>query len=360
MTLSGRGSERDDKQIIEQRKEEHIAITVSKNTVASYNFWDDVVLEHNALPEVDYEEIDLTTKFLNKKLGLPLMITGITGGFRKAKDINAYLARIAEEYQIPMGVGSQRAMLVKKSLAYTYSVIREYDIPIRIANIGAPQLRELSLDDLKYLVDEIEAHAIAIHLNYLQEIVQPEGDREARGVLQRISEVVKEIGVPVIVKETGAGISGNVAKKIIKVGVSAIDASGVSGTSFSAVEYYRALRTQDDRRANMGRLLWDWGIPAPLAVINCRRAINASRKRVYLIGSGGIRHGLDIARALVLGADIAGIARRALEMYFRGENLDPIVEELKAVMFLTGSRTVKHLKGVRYYIIGKLAEFVKR
>ncbi|MCD6503078.1 MAG: type 2 isopentenyl-diphosphate Delta-isomerase [Euryarchaeota archaeon] len=358
--MSERGYERNKEDIIEQRKEEHVALTVSKNTVASYNFWDDVILEHNALPEIDYDEIDTTTTFLKKKIGLPLMITGITGGFKKAKDINAYLAKIAEKYQIPMSVGSQRAMLIKKELTYTYSVVKDYDIPLRVANIGAPQLKSLSIDDLRYLADEIDAHAIAIHLNYLQEIVQPEGDREARGVLEKIKEVSRELGLPIIVKETGAGISRTVAMKLIKSGISAIDSSGVSGTSFSAVEYYRALRAQDERKANLGRLLWDWGIPAPLAVMECKKAIKSSHRKVYIIGSGGIRHGLDIARAIVLGADIAGIARRALDMYFRGEDLEPLVEELKAVMFLTGSRTVKHLKDVRYYITGRLADLVKR
>lgn len=359
MSLSEQGSEKDDGNLIEKRKEDHIRLAISENVLASYNFWDDVILEHNALPEIDYDEIKLETKFLGKNIGAPIMITGITGGFKKAKEINDYLAKIAEKYRIPMGVGSQRPILTRKDLIDTYLPVKEYDIPVRIGNIGAPQLRVLSVDEIKYLVEVIDAHAIAVHLNYLQEVVQPEGDKEASGVLEKIKEVKKELNIPIIVKETGAGISKRVALSLIKAGVNAIDSSGVSGTSFSAIEYYRALQANNVKKVNLGKILWDWGIPAPLAVLECRRAIKASRRKVYLIGSGGIRTGLDVARAIVLGADIAGMARRALEMYFNKEDLGIVIEELKSVMFLTGSKNVEDLRKVRYWIVGRLKDFIR-
>ncbi len=354
--MSGQELEKD--KLIEKRKEDHIKLVVSKNTQASYNFWDDVILEHNAIPEIDYDEISTEAVFLGKKIGYPVMIVAITGGFKKGMEINEYLAKISEKYQIPMGVGSQRAALVKKELKETYSIIREYDVPVRVGNIGAPQLLSLSIDDIQTLVDMIDAHAIAVHLNYLQEVVQPEGDLISKGLLEKIQEISKSLNVPVIVKETGAGFSYKVALKVLKTGIKGIDSSGVSGTSFSAIEYYRALENQDSVKANLGKILWDWGIPAPVSLINCKRAVSRLRKKVYIIGSGGIRHGLDAARALVLGADVAGIARRALEAYFNKTDLSDFIKELKAIMFLTGSKNVKDLRSVKYHIVGRLKEYI--
>ncbi len=315
-----------------------------------------MILIHKALPEIDFSEIDIRTKFLGKEIGAPMMISAITGGFKGAEKVNDYLANLAERYRIPMGVGSQRAALEKRSLRRTYSVIKKHEIPLKVANIGAPQVLELKKKEIEDLLDMIEADALAIHLNYLQEVVQPEGDLRARGVLAKISEICKEIGVPVIVKETGAGISGEVAKELYEAGVKAIDVAGYGGTSFLKIERERAKRLSDSLREKVASSLTSWGIPSPISLLEVRRELG---DRVEIVASGGIRNGHDVVRALCIGADVAGMARRPLEAYFKGETLDDVIFGIKAVMFLLGAKNPKELRGKRYIFLGKLREWAE-
>jgi isopentenyl-diphosphate delta-isomerase len=345
----------------QKRKIEHLEICLQENVDAQHNYWDDILFEHNALPEVDYDEISLETTFLGKKLEMPLIITAITGGISEAQKINERLAIAAEKFGIGFGVGSQRPCFDGGDTA-SYEVVKQHKIPVKIANIGAPQLvqqkkgKALSIEDARHAMDMINADFLAIHLNFLQEVVQREGDKNAKGCLARIKEF--SLQLPVIAKETGAGISPKVAQKLKGAGVRAIDISGLSGTSFAKVEQYRAVKQKDYIHAVLGTTLGEWGIPSPVCVLKSRV------KGMPMIASGGIRNGLDIARAIALGADVAGIAKTVLKPAFTSQQkleakLEVIREELKAVMFLLGVKNIEELKKIPCIIVGRTKEYLE-
>ncbi|RLF15284.1 MAG: type 2 isopentenyl-diphosphate Delta-isomerase [Thermoprotei archaeon] len=337
---------------IERRKEEHVEIALREDVRADHNFWDDVRLYHNALPEMDIDDVDTSMTLLGKELDLPLIISGMTGGYRGGKKINETLAKVAENYQIGMGVGSQRSALENRKLEDTYSVIKDFDIPLKIANIGASQIARWSrkelLENVERMIGMIDADALAICLNLLQEVIQPEGEAHAKGCIKSMEIISDEFDVPIIAKETGAGISGEVAKRLIKVGISAIDIGGYGGTNFAAIEYHRAKRMKNWLYERLGKTFWEWGIPAPISLMEVSDAV---RGKVEIIASGGIRNGLDIARSIALGADCAGMAYILLKKAVEG--LDPAMREMEAIkhelrtaMFLTGSKEIEDLKRV--------------
>jgi isopentenyl-diphosphate delta-isomerase len=337
---------------IESRKDEHVRLALEKNVSASYNYWNDISLVHNALPEINKSEIDLSTEFLGKQLGAPLLISGMTGGYSKAKKINEHLAAAAETYQLAMGVGSQRAGLNTSRLKDTYSIVKEYDIPLRIGNIGASQLvlwgHEKTVKRVLEMAEMIDADAIAICLNYLQEVVQFEGEAQGKGTLEGIQRLAEEIELPIIVKESGAGISFDVAQRLKETSIAVIDIGGMSGTSFAAIEHYRAKLHFDRLHARGGKTFWDWGIPTPQSLVEVKDAVD---DQFQIIASGGIRHGLDAAKALALGADLVGVAQALLKPATKSEKetmfeIDAIVKELRAAMFLTGCGHVDSLSYV--------------
>jgi isopentenyl-diphosphate delta-isomerase len=348
---------------IGERKFDHVRISIEENVSSTHNFWDDVVLEHLALPEINFEDISLKTKLFGRPISAPLVISGMTGGHHKLTKINQNLAFAAEKLGIPMGVGSQRAALESPELRETFAVIKGFDIPVRIANIGAPQLvlqrkgnrKPLTVDDCKKLMEMIDAHVLAIHLNFLQEAVQMEGEKNAVGVIDRIKDISSEL--PVIVKETGAGISFPVARRLAsKTKIIGIDVGGLSGTSFSAVEALRSAQYDDPMGARLGRMLWDWGVPTPISVVNASCAGIQE-----IIATGGIRSGLDVARALVLGARCAGLARQLLpRAVTSGEGvqaeLEAVCHELRTVMHLTGARIVDDLPRIGFSLVGSTGE----
>ncbi|MEA3204050.1 MAG: isopentenyl-diphosphate Delta-isomerase, partial [Thermoplasmata archaeon] len=291
----------------ERRKEEHLRIPLERDVQSIPSPWDAIRLRHNALPEMDRAEVDLATEFLGRRLKAPFQVTGMTGGARKAKEFNGRLAAAAAEHGLAMGVGSQRAAIENPSLADTYSVILEHKVPLRMANLGLPQLilwGPEAVAKAERAVEMVEAHALCVHLNYLQEAVQPEGDTVARGGLAAIRRLCKELKVPVVAKETGAGMTGATASALEKAGVAAIDVGGLGGTSFSAVEHHRAVDQGDVAKARLGKAYWDWGIPTPQALREARAACPG----IPLVATGGLRSGLDALRALCLGADLAGFA----------------------------------------------------
>src|SRR5712691_2423040 len=218
----------------EQRKAEHVNIILQENVSAEYNYWSDIRLVHNALPEIDLDDIDLGVKFFGKRLEAPLIISSMTGGFGMGKEINANLAKGAAEVGVAMGVGSQRAALEKPDLVPTYAVVKDFGVPLVFANLGAPQLvpqagkRAYGVADATKAVEMIDADALIVHLNFLQEVVQPEGDRRAKGCLAAIKAVASKF--PLIAKETGAGISRETAQKLKGAGARAIDVGGLGGT----------------------------------------------------------------------------------------------------------------------------------
>ncbi|MGC8585328.1 MAG: type 2 isopentenyl-diphosphate Delta-isomerase [Thermoplasmata archaeon] len=349
--------------MIENRKSDHVNIVLNNNVKSHYNYWDDITILHQSMPEIDYDEIDTSVDFLGRRLKYPIIIESMTGGFQGAEKINENIAKVASELGIGMGVGSMRVILKNKNLENTFNVVKNYEIPLKISNIGAPQLIKqknddpLKDEDLSYIIDVINANFLAIHFNFLQEIVQPEGERNSKGIENRLNSICKNF--PVIIKETGAGIDYNTALKLKRMGAIAIDISGVSGTSFAAVEYYRALEKNDARGIRLGQTLWDWGIPSPYAVYSVKK-VNSK-----IISSGGIRNGLDVARSIVMGADLVGIAANALksatESYESLKNeIQLIIEELKSVMFLSGSKNIESLSKKKYVVTGRLKEWMEQ
>jgi isopentenyl-diphosphate delta-isomerase len=323
-----------------------------------------VEIVHNALPEIDFAEIDTSVTLLGKRLSAPLMITGMTGGFPGAGTINSNLARAAAEVGVAMGVGSERAAILRGQFPESYSCVKEFPVPLKFANLGAPQIipqgpndDAITPEQAIWAMELIGADALAVHLNFLQEMVQPEGDRRARGCLERIGRLAHTI--PVMAKETGAGLSLAVAEKLVDYGVRAFDVSGRGGTSFAAVEHHRALAHGAPREARLGQVFWDWGIPSTVSV---RQLVPLG---LPVIASGGIRTGLDVARALALGATAAGTAGGILKAASTSyeatkAELEQIVYELKVAMFLTGSSNVAEMRQAPYVLTGATRQWLER
>lgn len=336
----------------EIRKDEHVRISLEKNVSAHHNYWDDVKLIHNALPEINKNEIDLGTKLFGKKLGAPLIIAGMTGGYSKAKKINENLAVAAEKFQIGMGVGSQRSALENPDLKETYGVIKDHDIPLKFANIGASQIvlwgHKKTLANAKKMIDMIDANVFVVCLNFLQEVVQAEGEAHAKGCFDSIKKLAEDLSVPVIVKESGAGISYEVAKRLSKTKIAGIDVGGAGGTSFAAIEHYRAKIINDKLHERGGDTFWDWGIPTPTSIIEVG---DATSWKLPIIATGGIRNGLDVAKALALGANCAGMAHALLKPANKDKEstifeVGAIIKELRAAMFLVGADKVSKMADV--------------
>ena len=336
----------------ESRKDEHVRISIEENVSGSHNYWDDVILKHNALPDINKYEINLSINLFNKKLNAPIIISGMTGGYLKAKKINENLAVAAEKFQIGMGVGSQRAALEKTELKETYGIIKEYDIPLRFANIGASQIviwgHKKTLENAQKMIDMIDANVFIICLNFLQEAVMSEGESNSKGCFEEIRKFSEKIEIPVVVKESGAGISYEVAKKLSKTNISGIDVGGAGGTSFSAIEHYRSKLKFDSLHERGAKTFWDWGIPTPISILEVGDATNW---KLPIISTGGIRNGLDAAKSLALGANCAGVAHTFLKPATKSQNsiifeVETLVKELRTAMFLVGVDRVSKMKDI--------------
>lgn len=346
----------------ENRKASHLRICLDEEVQARgvQSGFRDVVFVHRALPEIDKDDIDLFTVFLKKRLRAPIFLSAMTGGTKEAEKINIVLAETAEKMGLAMGVGSQRAALENRSLARTFQVARSVapNIPL-VGNLGAPQFRSgWGIKEAAKAVDMIKADALVIHLNPLQEVVQPEGEPKYSGVLDVIRDIKEGLSVPLIVKETGAGISREDAKGLENVGIDILDVGGAGGTSWAAVEYYRAKESDNTVGARLGEVFWDWGIPTAVSIVECMRTTS-----LPIIGSGGIRSGLDVAKAIALGADWVGIALPLLKAAAKGKEelqyeIEMIVNELKCTMFLTGARNLEELREAPLIIRGPLADWL--
>lgn len=318
------------------RKLEHVRICLEKDVeFRKSNGFDRYELAHRALPEASLSEIDTSTVFMGKPFRLPFMIEAMTGGSPGTEDINRNLARAAEEMGIGMGIGSQRAMLEKPELAYTYDIRGVAPDIFLLGNLGAVQISRYSMGEIRGLVRDIGADGLAVHLNAAQELSQPEGDRDWRDVLANIGKLCKGAGFPVIVKETGCGISGDIARRLEQKGAACLDIAGAGGTSWTRVESYRGSETA-------GAFL-EWGIPTADSLRQCRETV-----KIPLIASGGLRTGLECAKALAMGASIAGFALPLLKPAMDSHRavaarLEGIARELRKAMLLVGAKNIQEL-----------------
>ena len=354
--------ERRDRQV-EKRKMDHIHICLNEDVEAKRvtTGFEDVFLIHRALPELNLEEIDLSTEAFGYKFSAPIMISSITGGAEEALKINASIAEAVEELGLGMGIGSQRAALENPKLRRTYTIARKKaPNAFLAANIGAPQIiRDYTIKDVEEAVEMIEADALIIHLNPLQEAVQPEGEAFYSGALRKIREITSSLDVPVIVKETGAGIAAEDAERLKEAGVAGIDVAGAGGTSWAAVECYRAKKRKDYFTEETGREFWDWGIPTAVSVVEVAQSVD-----LPVIASGGVRSGLDIAKALGLGADLAGFALPILKPAMKSgekvkEKIKIIIQQLRTSMFLVGADSTERLRETPLVVLGRTAEWLR-
>lgn len=355
-----------------RRKGEHISQALAMGDSGSAG-WEDVQLVHDALPDADFEELDLSVEFLGHRIGLPLLISGMTGGHAAALAVNRELAGAAAATGAMIGVGSQRAALLDPGLADSYAVVRECAPDAYVlANIGISQLLRqrdsaaLRLDEVLRAVDMVRADALAVHLNYLEEIVQPEGQTRARGARAALADLVKELPVPVIAKETGAGLSREVALRLRDLGVRALDVGGSGGTSFAAIEASRAASAGDMVRAATGQAFAGWGIPTAASVGLCADVLP-------VIAVGGVRNGLDAARAMRLGAVAVGVGRPLLEQALLGASvsgardsgggavrdwIDGFAHQLRAAVFLAGVPSARALGAATAVIRGPTRDWL--
>ncbi|MBU7582049.1 MAG: type 2 isopentenyl-diphosphate Delta-isomerase [Nostoc sp. TH1S01] len=329
----------------QSRKADHIRICLEEdvqcreitNGLENYRFI------HCCLPEIDRNDIDISTNFLGRDLLAPLLISSMTGGTEEAGRINRRLAEVAQHYKLAMGVGSQRVAVEKPQVVETFAIRKYAPDVLLFANVGAVQLNyKYGLDECLRIIDMLEADALILHINPLQECIQPRGDVNFRGLLDKIAILCCKLDVPVIAKEVGNGISGAMAEKLLSAGVKAIDVAGAGGTSWAKVEGERA---ENDLQRRLGRTFADWGIPTA----ECITSVRAIAPNIPLIASGGLRHGLDVAKAIALGADIAGLAMPFLQAAVISETaiselVEVLIAEIVTVLFCTGNANLQQLK----------------
>ena len=344
--------------ITASRKLDHLNLCAKTDVAFGDAGFSDVRLVHNAVPECAVSDIDISTEFLGRKLAAPIFIAGMTGGHPDTAEVNKTLAAAAEHFGIPMGVGSQRAALENPELADSFTIVRETAPKAFLAgNISAVQLRDHGMEWADAAVEMIDADALCIHLNFLQEMIQVEGDRSAVGILDTIREAAETLSVPVIVKETGSGISREAARAIFAAGADALDVGGLGGTSWAKIEKARA---SDKTHQMLGDTFLEWGIPTAVSVFEV-----AQVRTGPVVATGGLKNGLDAAKAIALGADMAGMALTLLPDALEGKDalfsrIETICGELKTAMFLTGAQNISALAKVRYYLTGTVREMTNK
>ncbi len=343
---------------IGQRKADHISLCATGDVGfhERTTLLEGVRFVHNALPDLDVSALDLSVTLLGKTLRAPIVIAAMTGGTDQAGTINTQLARIAQQRGYGFGLGSQRAMHKRSEVSSTYRVRDVAPTALVLGNIGLVQARDLPSDKVAALVHDIGADALCIHLNPAMELIQEDGDRDFTGGLSAIQRLVNELPCPVIVKETGCGLSKEVGVRLQSIGVNHVDVSGAGGTSWVAVETNRA---ESDAARSLGELLREWGIPTAVST-----AWMHSLGFQSVFATGGVGNGIDAARALALGASVVGIARPVLQALMRGGEkeahafLDGVERALRATMLLTGSANVAALRNAPRVLSTELERWI--
>ncbi len=347
--------------MIMSRKEEHIDICLNNNVAFEQKtLFECIKILNNPIPEIDFEDIDTSVSFLGHHFSAPIMVGAMTGGAERAKLINKNIALAIEQLDLGMVVGSQRAALYHKVLEDTYTIARKMAPNAFIgSNIGGAQISAgFSINDVNRLIEMLDADAHYVHLNPSQELVQPEGEPKYRNVLKGIRNIVDNVDIPVVIKEVGAGIDGGSAKKLENMGVKSIELAGAGGTSYTAVEYYRARTMGMEDKERLGKILWNWGIPTAASLYLVKDSV-----KIPIISSGGMRTGIDVAKALIMGASMTALALPILRPAIESDlavkkRLEQLIYELKAVMFLTGSKNISELKNAKYIITGELKDWL--
>ena len=330
----------------QQRKKEHLELCLDAASVTGHfgTGLDRYSFVNNALPELDIDEIDVNTKFLGRQLQAPILISSMTGGFALARQVNRNLAAAAQHLGLAMGVGSQRVAIEEPSVADSFEVRDIAPDILLLSNLGAVQLNYgYTVDHCRRAVEMIGADGLILHLNVLQEAVQPEGNRNFKGLSDKIADVCRQLEVPVVVKEVGSGISAEVAGRLKQAGVKAIDVAGRGGTSWYAVESQRAAKRGKPAETTFA----DWGIPTEEALVAVRQAV----PDLQIVGSGGIRTGLDIAKCISLGADVGGFGQPLLAAALESpekviEFIAGIIHEIKVTMLCVGAKNLDALKKI--------------
>jgi isopentenyl-diphosphate delta-isomerase len=327
------------------RKADHLRINLEEDVAAKgvtagfeqYRFL------HQALPELDLAEVDTSTTVLGRRLRAPLLISSMTGGTGQAALINGRLAHLAQAAGLALGLGSGRALIERPELLPTFAVRQAAPNVLLLANLGAVQLnRGVSVEQCRRLVETLEADGLILHLNALQEALQPEGDTCFAGLRARIEQLCGSLGVPVVVKEVGWGLAADTVRRLLEAGVAAVDVSGAGGTSWSEVERYRL---GEPWRVRVAAAFAGWGIPTADALVQAR----AAAPEATIFASGGVRDGLDVAKAVALGADLVGLAGPFLRAAAAGDQTlqdlaNELIETLRVAMFCVGARTVRNLR----------------
>jgi isopentenyl-diphosphate delta-isomerase len=346
---------------IRQRKTDHIDLCATDQVAfrERTTLLEGVRLVHQALPDLSLDEIDLSCELFGKTLRAPLIVASMTGGTQRAEKINRIVAEVVERRGLGMGLGSQRAMQKRPETTRSFQVRELAPTALILGNLGVVQAREQPTEALRELVESVGADGLFIHLNPAMELIQPEGDRDFRRGTETFARLVRELGVPVVAKETGCGISAQVARGLKEAGVEAVDVSGAGGTSWVGVETLRALGPEQALKRSLGEALWDWGVPTAASVAY------AAREGLIPIATGGLKSGLDAARAIALGAHAAGMARPILQAALDGgveavdAFLDQVEMELRAVMLLAGAKDLAALRSAPRVITGELKTWLE-
>jgi isopentenyl-diphosphate delta-isomerase len=355
---------------IKKRKLEHLKIPIEYDVQHSINYFDDIILLHHSIPDINFGDVDLTVNFFNKIISAPICIAAITGGHSLSQEINEILARAAHEENIIMSVGSQRAGLMDPSTVESFKIVRRVapKIPI-IGNIGLGQISDLNfnIEDFKKCIEMVKADAMAIHFNVLHELMQDKGDISYKYFHKNFEEIRKNFDIPILAKEVGTGFNQDVASVLDKLGFDGFDIGGTGGTSFAAIELNRENFNNQKYSRNPAEVFREWGIPTPISIQNVR---NASQK--LIIATGGLRTGIDIAKAIALGADLSGFAYKFLSSAWDDlknhtiintvKEIKTLKNELRTSLWLMNLKSVNELKGNRktYVVFGKLFEWLNQ